>query len=214
MDEVIEKEKVGLKKLEKTMKSRIKHHFAQAKKNVRIKELGKVVTGSTPPTDNIKYWNCGTIPFVTLSEVDNSIYVNNTERYLTRLGVEKSRLIPAKSVLTVCIGSTIGKVVIKEFESCSNQQINAIILNDEYSPFYILHLLRFHKSKILARIDATAEPIINKTEFESIKLPILEQNEIAVFEMEITAFSRSSEFTNEKITTSRALQKSLINQIF
>lgn len=214
MDEVIEREREVLERLDKAMKSSIKYHFSNANNVIRIKDLGKVITGATPPTNNVNYWQGGITPFITPSEIDDSIYVNKTERFLTESGVAKSRLFKANSVLTVCIGSTIGKIAINEIESCSNQQINAIIPQDGYSAIYILHLLRYHKSKILARSGATAVPIINKTEFESIKLPILQKSKIPIFENEVIGFSKSIKLMESKINSSQTLQKSLINQIF
>jgi type I restriction enzyme S subunit len=105
-------------------------------------------------------------------------------------------------------------VAINQTESCSNQQINALIPDKGYTAFYILHLFRFHTSKILARTGSTAVPIINKTEFELIKLPILDINDIPIFERDVAALGKSVDLSRSKISSSKDLQKSLINQIF
>ncbi len=213
MDEVVEKELMMLKKVKIFQQSLIKEHFRKATKRRKLKELGEIKTGATPSTKEKKYWG-GRIPFISPAEINESTYVNSSERFLTELGVKKSRLFPAMSVLTVCIGSTIGKVAINKYECCSNQQINALIPNGSYSSVYLLHLLRYHKKMILDRAGATAVPIINKTEFMSIKLPVLKKKDIRNFEYEVTITDNSLKKSKLKIRHSKQLHKSLINQVF
>ena len=49
--------------------------------------------------------------------------------YLSALGFEQSRKLPAKTILVTCIGATIGKTGIISAAGSCNQQINAIIPN-------------------------------------------------------------------------------------
>jgi restriction endonuclease S subunit len=212
LDKVVEKEVMVLGKLEIYQESLIKFHFQKADFTQKIKHLGKIITGSTPSTKNDKYWG-NKIPFISPAEIEDSIYTKTTKRFLSSEGAKKSRLLPPNSVLTVCIGS-IGKIAINKKEACSNQQINALIPNENYSPIYLLFLLRYHKSKILARAGQTVLPIINKSEFEEIKLPILNQTLILKFEQDINVLLKSKRNQKSKLQTSKNLQKSLINQIF
>ena len=213
MDEVVEKKYELSKRIEVTKISIVKSYFENASEYKKLKELGKVITGATPPTEKKEFWN-GYTPFVTPSEINDLPTVNVTERFLTVEGVNKSRLIPKNSVLTVCIGSTIGKVSINVTECCTNQQINALIPKPEYHPVFILYLLRYFKSKILARTGATAVPIINKTEFESISLPVIRNDMIKKFVDELNCLDLSFNNCRDQIIGSNELQKSLINQIF
>jgi len=105
-------------------------------------------------------------------------------------------------------------VAVTEVACCSNQQINALIAKKEYHPIYLRYLLRFFKSKILARTGATAVPIINKTEFESIKLPVLNNEEIVLFVRDIDLFDQTIRDLKLQITASNRLMKSLIMQVF
>lgn len=158
MDEVIEKDLAVLAALDEYKQSFVFTSFKKANEVRKVSELGEVVTGSTPSTENENFWG-GNIPFVSPAEIDDSSYINNYLRYLTDEGAKKARRIPANSVLTVCIGSTIGKVGINKVDCFSNQQINALIPKKQYSSIFILYLLRFYKHKILARTGATAVPM-------------------------------------------------------
>lgn len=59
---------------------------------VAIKDLGEVVTGKTPPTENQSFFD-GEIPFITPSDIDtfDKKYLFSTERTLSPLGAKKSR---------------------------------------------------------------------------------------------------------------------------
>ncbi|MBC3863750.1 restriction endonuclease subunit S [Undibacterium jejuense] len=213
MDEVIEQNLSVMEKLKISKKCFVYESFKKANEVKKISELGEVITGTTPSTSDDGFWG-GSIPFISPAEIDDSPYIKNYVRFLTEEGAQKSRKIPPNSILTVCIGSTIGKVAINKLECCSNQQINALIPKKQYSSIYILYLLRFHKSRILARTGTTAVPIINKTEFGSIKLRILCEKDRAIFEEIIGSIEASVDSIELKLDSSKALQKSLINEVF
>jgi len=193
--------------------SLIKSYVDKSKSTKKIKELGKVITGNTPSTSDESLWG-GKIPFVTPADINDSPEVSRGERFVTEDGALKSRAIPKNSILTVCIGSTIGKVAIASEDCCSNQQINTIIPHKEYNSLYILYLLRYFKSKILARTGATAVPIINKTEFESISLPFLKPELINNFVSDVTLCDSSVSSIEQHLSNSKKLKKQLINKVF
>ncbi|MEO2068911.1 MAG: restriction endonuclease subunit S [Desulfurobacteriaceae bacterium] len=142
----------------------------------KIKEIGKVITGKTPPTKISEYWD-GSIPFITPSDIKGfDIRFNYTvERKVSHDWVERAKnlLLPEKSICFVSIGSTIGKMCMTKEPSFTNQQINSIIVNDEHNPFFIFYLLRYYQKNIhLKFTGGAAKGIINKTTFENIELPI------------------------------------------
>ena len=202
-----------LEKLKISKESMIKDYISKSTKNKKVRDLGIVLTGSTPSTSVDDYWG-GQIPFITPADIDDSPTVIEPERFVTESGLAKSRKFPKDSVMTVCIGSTIGKVGLSIEESCCNQQINVLIPKEEYGSVYLLYLFRFFKHKILARTGATAVPIINKSEFELISFPILENELISAFESDVMKFDNAIVELKSKITSDRLLQKSIINQVF
>jgi type I restriction enzyme S subunit len=132
----------------------------------RVKDIGKVVTGSTPPTtDASNYGN--EYMFVSPADLsDRQKYIYCTKRMLSSKGYNKSRKIPKGAVLYTCIGSTIGKIGIAPCELSSNQQINAVICKNDNEYLYYVLLYRTGQIRMLAGEQAV--PIINKSDFENI----------------------------------------------
>lgn len=143
-----------------------------------IKDFGLVITGSTPPTFDSENYG-GSYMFVSPADLsEDKKYITTTEKTLTDKGFSQARKIPKGSVLFTCIGSTIGKVGIASQDLATNQQINAVITDGEYL-FYVLSL---HSDRIRILANEQAVPIINKSDFERIKLaipPLGEQRKIA-----------------------------------
>ena len=146
----------------------------------RVKDLGSVITGSTPPTADVSNYGSEYM-FVSPADLsDNQKYVLSTEKMLSTKGYAISRKMPKGTILYTCIGSTIGKIGIASRELTSNQQINAVICNDKTE--YLYYALLFTTGRIKMLAGEQAVPIINKSEFENIKLsvpPLAEQRKIA-----------------------------------
>lgn len=83
------------------------------------------------------------------------------------------RIAPANSVLFVGIGATIGKCCLTENDSTFNQQIHAATPLKMDSEFLSLVLVSDYFQKLCkAKTNATAIPILNKSKWESFKIPI------------------------------------------
>jgi type I restriction enzyme S subunit len=170
---------IGHKESKSTEVGRIPRKWAVKK----IKDVGKILTGKTPPTNNALFWQ-GEIPFITPADIKEANYVYETERNVTKEVLEQfGRILPKNAILVVCIGSTIGKMGLTCKESVTNQQINAVICNDEAYPQYVFYALLF-KNKIFKLFSGVAAvPIIKKSIFQEIKFPlpnsITEQQQIA-----------------------------------
>ena len=147
----------------------------------QLQEVGEAVTGTTPPAIDPHAWGSG-IPFITPSEIVDDRPVANSERQVSARGLKYIRMLPAKTVVVVCIGSTIGKVGITATMSCTNQQINAVLPYAGLHPEYLFLAIRMHIGQLRGLAGLQAVPIVNKTSFESIFVPVAplaEQIEIA-----------------------------------
>lgn len=146
----------------------------------QIRDIGKVVTGFTPPINDETYFGSEYM-FVTPADIRDTKYITNTERKLSLKGFSVSRKLPKGSVLFTCIGSTIGKMAIAAIDLTSNQQINAIICK-EIDNDYLFYELFYQRNYIRLLAGEQAVPIINKSTFERIRIlvpPIEEQKKIA-----------------------------------
>lgn len=135
-----------------------------------IGSLCKVVTGKTPSTKKEEYWN-GDVPFFSPADLSKAATVDSAERTITREALASgAKLLPANSILYTCIGSTIGKVAIATVECCTNQQINACVVNDGVDYRFLYFQLLMAESVVKSLSSTTAVPIINKTAFSSIEI--------------------------------------------
>ena len=99
---------------------------------VKLKDVGKIITGNTPKTSEKENYESHDICFVKPSDIENDkiSYIKETENFIAECAREKARILPVNSVLVTCIG-IIGKIAINKVECAFNQQINAIIPNEK-----------------------------------------------------------------------------------
>lgn len=136
-----------------------------------IKAIGKVITGSTPSTKEESFYG-GEYLFATPADLNSVKFIEKTEKRLSKSGFETGRLIPKGSVLFVSIGSTIGKTGIAQEDLITNQQINSIKTNDLCSDEYLFYQLTYLSERIKLLAGKQAVPILNKSNFESIRIPL------------------------------------------
>ena len=133
-----------------------------------LKELGKVTTGGTPPSAKAGMFD-GPIPFITPGDLESDAPV---KRSLTEAGAAESVTVRPGSTLVCCIGATIGKTGKAMVSSAFNQQINAVEWGAEIDDSYGLAVLRFFKPTIIAWGASTTLPILKKSAFERIEVPV------------------------------------------
>lgn len=140
---------------------------------VTLASVGKTHTGTTPSTSKKEYFGSD-IPFVKPGDIDHCL-LTYREDGLSTAAHEVARLVPEKSLLMVCIGGSIGKVAVCDREISFNQQINAIICNEEWAlPEYLFVIMRspYFQDEVWRNATGTATPIINKSRWGKIWIPL------------------------------------------
>jgi type I restriction enzyme S subunit len=136
-----------------------------------LKELGTIHTGSTPKTNDESLFG-GDVPFVTPGDLDVVSSIQSTPRTLTEAGVKTADLLPAESVLVCCIGS-LGKIGFAGRPVVTNQQINAVVFNPlKVHARYGFFACRMLKPQLELMAPATTVPIVNKSRFSELKIPV------------------------------------------
>ena len=138
---------------------------------VRLIEIGITQTGNTPSKTKMEYFG-NFIPFISPGDILNGV-INYENQGLSEQGKEVGRVSERNSILQVCIGGSIGKCAINSVDVSYNQQINAItplICNHLY--VYYLVDSRFFLVSMTHKATGTATPIINKSSWESIIVPL------------------------------------------
>ena len=141
-------------------------------RKLRVSDLGRVVTGKTPPT--AKHHLYGDVyPFITPTDIGEERHCH-TARAISEDGrnSQKNLLLPARSICVTCIAS-IGKTCMTKEPSFTNQQINSVIVDEErFDPFFVYHLLKSIGSHLKAIASGAATPILNKTSFSEVEVEV------------------------------------------
>lgn len=133
-----------------------------------LKQLGCVKTGGTPPGSKGGMFD-GEIPFVTPGDLG----INRpAKRTVTQEGATEAETVRAGAALVCCIGATIGKMDKAKAHSAFNQQINAVEWDTDIDDNYGISALRFFKTKIASLGASTTLPILKKSSFEKIEIPV------------------------------------------
>jgi len=152
-------------------------------RRTRIGDLGRVVTGKTPPTKRRELYG-DKYPFITPTDISDGSHRARPTRFLSEGGCryQQRHLLPANAVCYTCIAS-VGKICITTEPSFTNQQINSIVVDSsDYDHRFIYHLLRHETERIKGLASGAATPIINKSAFSDIEIfvpPLSTQCKIA-----------------------------------
>jgi type I restriction enzyme S subunit len=186
-------------------------------KTVSFSDFGAVITGKTPSSSSPE--DFGTeIPFVTPSDSFDSKYIIETSRFLSKEGAKKlnGKILPKDSVLVTCIGSAMGKIAMVSRESVTNQQINSIVINENFDPHYVYYcLVNNYKLIRNAAGGSTALPLLNKTEFELLKCSVhsLKEDQLKVAKV-LSALDSKIELNNRINAELEAMAKTLYDYWF
>lgn len=132
----------------------------------KVGDFGKIITGNTPPTKDIENYENGQYLWVSPADLGLLKSITETKTKLSKKGFDKTRALPAGSVLVTCIGSTIGKMGMATRETSTNQQINAIVVNKSNNNEFVYYAVQSAFPKYLSSIAVQAVPIISKSSFE------------------------------------------------
>lgn len=151
--------------------------------NTKLGEIvKKIITGKTPSTKNKEFWD-GNIPFITIPDMHDQVFTLNTERTISKLGAKS--MIPKNSISVSCI-ATIGLVSITTEESQTNQQINSIIVNNDYDLYYLFEFLSEQTEYLKSIAGGSTTYNINKKTFENIVIPYLPEHLLKKFNEEVS----------------------------
>ena len=140
---------------------------------VKLGDVGKTITGATPSKNHPEYEG-DEIPFLSPGDISQANTITSYESQgLSKQGKILARPVPANTVLQVCIGGSIGKCAIVDREVCFNQQINSIsVLIAKYEYIYAVLQSLYFQNEIILRATGTATPIINKSSWDNILVPL------------------------------------------
>lgn len=115
-----------------------------------LKDLGKIVGGATPPTNNPKNYG-NKIAWITPKDLSTlqGLYIKKGSRSISRLGFKScSCVLLPKHAILFSSRAPIGYVAIAEKRLCTNQGFKSIIPNKKIYFEFLYYLLKYHKDNI------------------------------------------------------------------
>lgn len=139
---------------------------------VKIEDLQKeIINWKTPLKSNWEYWNSKDINWFNTPDYTDNIFINSTNKYISKKWLECVRIVPINSVLISCT-ATIWKIGINTIELTTNQQINSIVCNDKILPLYLAYFLRLNSFIFKWLTDNSWVQHINLPTLKNIKVPL------------------------------------------
>lgn len=160
-----------LQKLDELVKARFVEMFGGIHNSNKypykpIKELTDVISGGTPNRDVNEYWECGTIPWVKTTELQNNL-IKKVDEYITEKGLNSSsaKLVPPGTVLIAMYGQgkTRGMTAYLNIEACTNQACACILPSDQINQTFLWKFLILSYDDLRGMAKGGNQPNLNGT---------------------------------------------------
>lgn len=181
----------------------------------RLEEIAKIVSGGTPKTNTIEFWN-GNIKWCTPTDITNcqSKYLSTTERTISKKGLEHSSatLLP-KGTLLLCSRATIGEIRIADMEICTNQGFKSLVcsvhVNNEFLYYYILTI----KSKLIEKSTGSTFLEISKKDISEIEFFLPQIEEQTAIAQILSDMDAEIEALEQKLAKYRMLKQGMMQEL-
>ena len=216
LDERIAAQEKLVASLKKYKRGLLMHFFSDDTtrqwRQYTISQIGKVITGNTPPTNDRSNYD-GDLMFCSPRDIGEQKYISSTEKRVSPKGFALGRPIPPSSVIVTCIG-LIGKLGIATTDMITNQQINALIVSEDFDHEFIYYAFENFFPKYRSKVSMQTLPILSKSEFEKllIKVPNLNvQHKISNY---LAGMDKRIEQTQQELNVIQDLRRGIIQKLF
>jgi type I restriction enzyme S subunit len=168
-----------------------------------ISEVCETVGGGTPSTSKTEYYQNGTIPWATPTDLtkNDCLVLLDTEKKITENGLKNSsaKLLPCNSLLMTSRAS-IGYFALCDFQVCTNQGFISCIPHNSDMLYYLLFNLMNRVDEIKGKATGSTFLEISKREFRNME--IVEPAEVL-----LKTYQKNTESIVDKI---RVLKKEIL----
>ena len=136
-------------------------------------ELIELIGGGTPKTSIDEYWN-GDIPWFSVVDAPNDcdIFVIDTEKHITQLGVDSSSTrILRKGTTIISARGTVGKCAFVARPMAMNQSCYGVIGVEGVTDEFVYYLLKQSVQELQQRSHGSVFSTITRDTFRSIQVP-------------------------------------------
>ncbi len=157
----------------------------------KISDICETVGGGTPSTSRKEYYENGTIPWVTPTDLTKagSLILIDTEKHITKEGLMNSsaKMVPANSILMTSRAS-IGFFALCENEVCTNQGFINCIPKKEIFRIYLLYNLMSRVSEIKGKATGSTFSEISKRTFRDLLIIVPSDIVLESFSKAVTPY--------------------------
>ena len=189
----------------------------------QLKCIGKLSAGGTPSTFTKTFWNNGTIPWLSSSEVKNN-KIMHSDKKITKLGLKNStaKIFPKGTVLVAItgFGMTRGRSAILGIDAATNQSIVGIQPNAKLiDSLFLWYSLQKMYWKIRNLAQGTQQPGLNLNILEKFQVyvpsSLLEQKKISAILSNVDAYIQENQESKQNLEQLKKglMQKLLTGQI-
>ena len=182
-----------------------------------IQELTDVISGGTPNRDVNEYWECGTIPWVKTTELQNNL-IKEVDEYITEKGLNSSsaKLVPPGTVLIAMYGQgkTRGMTAYLNIEACTNQACACILPSDQINQTFLWKFLILSYDNLRGMANGGNQPNLNGTIIKNYPIlypPIELQEQFAAF---VEQTDKSKAVIQKALDEAQLLFDSLMQKYF
>lgn len=180
-----------------------------------LSELAEVEGGGTPSTVNPQYWD-GDIDWYTPAEIGENVFVGQSKRKITVMGLEKSsaKILPIGTVLFTSRAG-IGKTAILAREGCTNQGFQSIVPKEDLLASYFVYS-QSNKLKQYGERIGSGSTFVEVSGKQMSEMPLIipsifEQKELGDFFQTIDSLISNHQHKLDKL---KNLKKAYLSEMF
>lgn len=178
----------------------------------KIGNLGEIVSGGTPETNEPSYWD-GSIPWCTPTDITNSgKYISSTDRYITSKGIANSSasILPCGTIM-MCSRASVGPRCINTVPMATNQGFKSIICNaDVVDTEYLFYLIGMCEHAFIRLASGSAFLELSKHDFEEFVVWMPELQEQKAIATILACADREIELIRQSIVQEQQKEKALM----
>jgi type I restriction enzyme S subunit len=151
-------------------------------KRSELGDLVQIIGGGTPSRNNSEFYG-GDIPWVTVKDFGDRLFLWKAQESITEKGLKESatKLVPAGNVILVT-RMAVGRVAINATDIAINQDLKALICKSDLDSKYLLFFLLSQKDRLESQAGGATVKGITVDAVEELEIPlppIAEQKRIA-----------------------------------
>ena len=185
-------------------------------KELKMENLGQIVSGGTPKTDMPNFWD-GNISWITPTDVTalkGKKYISSTKRKISDEGLKNSsaNMLPINTLI-VCTRATIGDSVINKFPISTNQGFKSLITKPDVSSEYMYYWVSNNKKELIQQSSGSTFLELSTKSFKNLSVllpPLPEQQKIAEI---LSTVDDKIEVIDQQITETQELKKGLMQRL-